>query len=193
MCEWSNISTASMFCIAVNLNIEHGCLGLGSTSWSKTNLTRIHLNHALKSNKYFQCMIGKTYTVFWYFPSYLSELIYFLPTMQYKIKQSRWCPMLIILQVPLLSSPSSLYWCPTIWIACWVDHLTKHFVAMARYHMALSLYINANYFSYRNIWWSLYLTLLVRKGDQTLLIGGSTTAGDSTTAGAPFIALMFLL
>ena len=112
MCEWSNISTASMFCIAVNLNIENGCLGLGSTSWSKTNLTRIHLNHALKSNKYFQCMIGKTYTVFWYFPSYLSELIYFLPTMQYKIKQSRWCPMLIILQVPLSRSPSSLYWCP---------------------------------------------------------------------------------
>ena len=32
-----------------------------------------------------------------------------------------------------------------------------------------------------------------QKSDQTMLIGVSTTAGDSTTAGAPFIALTFLL
>ena len=57
--------------------------------------------------------------------------------------------------------------------------------------MALSLYINANYL--QTIRWSLYLTLLVRKGDQTMLIGDSTTVSDSITAGAPFIALTFLL
>ena len=41
-----------------------------------------------------------------------TKLDLFISCQQYKIKESRWCPMLIILQVPLLSSPSSLYWCP---------------------------------------------------------------------------------
>ena len=63
----------------------------------------------------------------------------FISCQQYKIKQGRWCPMLIILQVPLLSSPSSLYWCPH-YLDCLLSRpLDKTFVAVVRYQMALSL------------------------------------------------------
>ena len=139
----------------------------------KTNSIRIHLNYALK-NKYFQCMMYIGVLILPFLFARKKSLTYLFPANNIRSNRAGGAQCSLYCRCPFLVPPPPYIGAPTIWIACWVDHLTKHFVAMARYH-----------FSIRNMWWSLYLTLLVRKGNQTI--------GDSTTAGAPFIALMFLL
>ena len=99
-----------MFCIAVNLNIEYGDWGahLGTkTKQIWLGSTSITLWKASIFNAWCTLVFNLALPIC---QEKVPDL--FISCQQYKIKQGRWCPMLIILQVPLLSAPSSLYWCP---------------------------------------------------------------------------------